>query len=220
MARRSKVEQLPQPITDAVNGLIREGRTIDDILAHLRTMGVEDISRSAVGRHVKSARETFEKYRQAQEIAKVWVNKLEAEPNGDVSRLLPEMLRVVAFQTIGQMGETEEGANPMEVMLLAKALQHMSAAGKDHMAMELKMRDERKKLLAEQSAKLDAMGNKGGVTEETKRQSVRRWGLCDALESPKHPYHPSCLGVCPVHSDADVRRQSFTPPGRWLPLVE
>ena len=106
MARRSKVEQLPQPITDAVNGLIREGRTIDDILTHLRTMGVEDISRSAVGRHVKSARETFEKYRQAQEIAKVWVNKLEAEPNGDVSRLLPEMLRVVAFQTIGQMGET------------------------------------------------------------------------------------------------------------------
>ena len=130
-------------------------------------LGVEDISRSAVGRHVKSARETFEKYRQAQEIAKVWVNKLEAEPNGDVSRLLPEMLRVVAFQTIGQMGETEEGANPMEVMLLAKALQHMSAAGKDHMAMELKMRDERKKLLAEQSAKLDALGKKDGVTPET-----------------------------------------------------
>ena len=167
MARRSKVEQLPQPITDAVNGLIREGRTIDDILTHLRTMGVEDVSRSAVGRHVKSARETFEKYRQAQEIAKVWVNKLEAEPNGDVSRLLPEMLRVVAFQTIGQMGETEEGANPMEVMLLAKALQHMSAAGKDHMAMELKMRDERKKLLAEQSAKLDAMDKQAGVTPET-----------------------------------------------------
>ena len=109
--------------------------------------------------------------------AKVWVNKLEAEPNGDVSRLLPEMLRVVAFQTIGQMGETEVGANPMEVMLLAKALQHMSAAGKDHMAMELKMRDERKKLLAEQSAKLDAMGNKGGVTEETKRAIREALGI-------------------------------------------
>ena len=62
-------------------------------------------------------------------------------------------------------------------MLLAKALQHMSAAGKDHMAMELKMRDERKKLLAEQSAKLDAMGNKGGVTEETKRAIREALGI-------------------------------------------
>ena len=99
--------------------------------------------------------------------SRIFPTGMEAEPNGDVSRLLPEMLRVVAFQTIGQMGETEEGANPMEVMLLAKALQHMSAAGKDHMAMELKMRDERKKLLAEQSAKLDALGKKDGVTPET-----------------------------------------------------
>ena len=53
----------------------------------------------------------------------------------------------------------------------------MSAAGKDHMAMELKMRDERKKLLAEQSAKLDAMGNKGGVTEETKRAIREALGI-------------------------------------------
>ena len=31
----------------------------------------------------------------------------------------------------------------------------------------IKMRDERKKLLAEQSAKLDALGKKDGVTQET-----------------------------------------------------
>ena len=60
----------------------------------------------------------------------MWLDKLEAEPNGDVSRLLPEMLRVVAFQTIGKMGEAEKEAGPMELMLLAKALQHMSAASR------------------------------------------------------------------------------------------
>ena len=167
MARRSKVEQLPQPITDAVNGLIREGRTIDDILAHLRTIGVEDISRSAVGRHVKSARETFEKYRQAQEVAKVWLDKLEAEPDGDVGRLLPEMLRALAFRTLDAMGQSQDAAAPQDLMLLGKALQHVGSANSQQMAIELRLRDERKKLLAEQSAKLDALDKQAGVTPET-----------------------------------------------------
>ena len=55
----------------------------------------------------------------------------------------------------------------MELMLLAKALQHMSAASKDHVAIELKLREERKKLLAEQNAKLNELGKKDGVTTET-----------------------------------------------------
>ena len=166
MGRKSTVEKLPNEWVDACNDLIRNGRTIDDILTALQELGAE-VSRSAVGRYVKSTRESLAKYREAQEVAKVWLDKLEAEPNGDVSRLLPEMLRVVAFQTIGKMGEAEKEAGPMELMLLAKALQHMSAASKDHVAIELKLREVRQKLLAEQSAKLNELGKKDGVTPET-----------------------------------------------------
>ena len=129
MARKSTVAALPKELVEACHGLIREGRTIDDILAALQALGA-DVSRSAVGRYVKSARESMDKYRQAQEVAKVWVSKLESEPDGDVARLLPEMLRSVAFQTLGSIGDREEGGDAQEVMFLAKAMKDLASTDK------------------------------------------------------------------------------------------
>lgn len=168
MGRKSTVAELPEQLVDACNKLIRAGRTIDDILAALTELGA-DVSRSAVGRYVKSARESMEKYRQAQEVAKVWVDKLEAEPSGDVGRLLPEMLRVVAFQTLTQLGESDEGAGAMDVMLLAKALKDIAGTTKTNIDTELQLR----KLRAEMQAKATAaaaevaqMTRQAGMSEE------------------------------------------------------
>jgi hypothetical protein len=151
MGRKSTVAALPAPIVEACHALIRDGKTIDDIVGALAELGAP-VSRSAVGRYVKSARESMEKYRQAQEVAKVWVDKLEAEPTGDVGRLLPEMLRVVAFQTLTQMGESDDGAGAMDVMLLAKALKDLAGTKKADIDTELQLR----KLRAETKAKADA----------------------------------------------------------------
>lgn len=147
MARKSTVAALPKALVDACNGLIRDGRTIDDILAALQGLGA-DVSRSAVGRYVKSARESLDKYRQAQEVAKVWVDKLEAEPNGDVGRLLPEMLRVVAFQSLSAMGESDKPAKAMDVMLLAKAIRDVAGTAKTQLEVEKQLRAMRAELKA------------------------------------------------------------------------
>ena len=151
MGRRSTVAAMPRELVEACNGLIRDGHTIEEILAALQGMGAQ-VSRSAVGRYVKSARESMEKYRQAQEVAKVWVDKLEAEPSGDVGRLLPEMLRVVAFQTLTNMGESDASVGAMDVMLLAKALKDIAGTQKTNIDTELLMR----KVRAETQAKADA----------------------------------------------------------------
>lgn len=168
MGRKSTVGALPKELVEACNGLIRDGRTIDDILTALRELGAP-VSRSAVGRYVKSARESMEKYRQAQEVAKVWVDKLEAEPSGDVARLLPEMLRTVAFQTLSTMGEADKPAKAMDVMLLAKALRDIAGTQKTNIDTELQLR----KLRAETKAKADAaaaaveqMTRQAGMSEE------------------------------------------------------
>jgi len=165
MGRKSTVAFLDAGIVDEVNRLVRGGKTIDDILNALRELGAE-VSRSAVGRYVQSARESMEKYKQAQEVAKVWVDKLETEPQGDVARLLPEMLRAVAFSTISQLGESEEGANSQELMFLAKALKDLSGATKGNLDIELKLREvrARAKAAAEEVGKI---GKKSGWSEET-----------------------------------------------------
>ncbi|KAB7624335.1 phage protein Gp27 family protein [Alkalilimnicola sp. S0819] len=142
MARRSSIEKLDPRIREAVDRLIREDRaTIDQVVEAIDKLGGE-ASRSAVGRYVKNAREQMERYRQAQQMAKVWVGKLEEDPEGDVGRLLSEMLRTVAFQVMGDLGGEDAGASPQDIMFLAKAIKDLAGADKTATDMRLRVRRE------------------------------------------------------------------------------
>jgi hypothetical protein len=142
MGRRSTITQLDEPLQAEVNRLVRSGWTIDDIKAQLATLGAE-VSRSAMGRYVKTARESMERYRDAQEVSKVWLEKLESEKNGDVARLLPQMLSGIAFATLDSMGASDDNAKPMDLMLLAKALKDLSGTTKVNLDTELLLRKAR-----------------------------------------------------------------------------
>jgi hypothetical protein len=111
----------------------------------------------------------MEKYRQAQEVAKVWVDKLETEPSGDVARLLPEMLRAVAFQTLSTMGEATDPVGSQDLMFLAKALKDVSSASRINVDTELllrKVRDQAKAAAAEVTKTI----KQAGLSDETVRQ--------------------------------------------------
>lgn len=134
MGRRSSLEALPKELQDALHRLIRDGRTIEEIREHLGALGAE-VSKSATGRYVKSARESMERYKQASSVAGQWVAQLGENPSGDVGTLLAEMLKTVAFQMLVQVGDAvEEGGKgapkPMDVMLLAKAIRDLEATSK------------------------------------------------------------------------------------------
>lgn len=163
-----------------VNRLIRLGRTIDDILAALEPLGAE-VSRSAMGRYVKSARQSMEQYTKAKDYARIWLDKFGSEPDSDVSRLLPQMLEAVAHRTLDDMTESEEIKSPEEVRVMARALKDLNGAKKGNVDIELKMREvreaERKRVLDENRAKIDAMGTKGGVTEDTKKAIREALGI-------------------------------------------
>ena len=54
MARPSSIDQLPETVRAEIGRLRQNGRTIDEILAHLRKLdGIAPISRSALGRHLQ-----------------------------------------------------------------------------------------------------------------------------------------------------------------------
>jgi len=160
VANKSSIAQLDDRIRQAVDQAIRDGRaTIDDIVNLIAELGGE-VSRSAVGRYRKRAEDQMQKYREAQEVAKVWIGKLQADPEGDIGRLLSEMLRTVAFQSIGDM----EAANPMDLMLLAKALKDLAGADKLTAERILKVRQEAAKEAAE---KVAAVAKTKGLSKET-----------------------------------------------------
>ncbi|MHB1053515.1 MAG: phage protein Gp27 family protein [Thiobacillus sp.] len=124
MSRKSSIKQLDPRIKEAVDQAIRDDRaTIDDIVAIVGGMG-GDASRSAVGRYKQKAEAQMKRYREAQEVAKVWIGKLQTDPEGDVGRLLAEMLRTTAFQTIGDL----DAGTPQDIMFLGKALKDLASA--------------------------------------------------------------------------------------------
>lgn len=161
--RKSSIDLLDPRIQAEVNSAIKDGRaTIDEIVAMIKALGGE-ASRSAVGRYVRSQNVRLEKYREAQEVAKVWVDKLGSEPDGDVAKLLLEMLRVVSFQTISNMDE----ADPQSIFFLAQSIKNIAQADKLHVDREAAVR----KLIATQVAKaaedVTKTARKAGMSDET-----------------------------------------------------
>lgn len=169
MARRSSIEDLPKETQERLADLIREGWTLDEITKVLTDMGAQ-VSRSAVGRYVQRQSMAMLRYQEAQQVAKVWVDRIEAEPDGDVARLLPQMLSAVAFSTIDAMSDSEEGAAAMDVRLMAAAIKDLSGAKMSQAQLELKMREvreqERRKALEDAAKVVGEAARAQGMDEE------------------------------------------------------
>jgi LAS superfamily LD-carboxypeptidase LdcB len=93
------------------------------------------------------------KYRETQAIAKVWVQKLGEDPEGDVGQLAAEVLKMVASQTAFDMGDEEESVDPKDIHFLARAIKDLESAGKISLDRELIIRRE---LAKEHARKLDS----------------------------------------------------------------
>lgn len=171
MAGRSSIERLPRELADLCHRFIREGRTIHEITDKLNELDA-DVSKSAVGRYVKGAREQMARYRDAQDIAGQWVAQLGENPKGDVGSLLAEMLKTVAFQTLAGMGSEEEGPDgkkpkapkPMDIMLLAKAIRDLEATSKAN----IERREKIERAAIERAAKkAGEVGERVGLSQAT-----------------------------------------------------
>jgi len=172
MTRKSTVQAMSDEARQELDRMVRDGRaTIDQIRGRLLELEGENApSRSAVGRYVQSAKQQMQRYREAQEVAKVWVGKLEEEPDGDVGRLLSEMLRTVAFNTLSQLGEGEAEAEAKDIKSLAQAIKDLATADKTSAERELRIRRE----VAEQAAeKAGEVARRGGLSKDAV-QEMRR----------------------------------------------
>ena len=172
MARPSSIARLPQELADLCHRLIREGKTIHEITDKLNELDA-DVSKSAVGRYVKSAREQMTRYREAQEVAGRWVSELGENSKGDVATLCQQMLTGIAYQTLDQVaqqqleatapdGKPAKPVKAMDLMLFAKALESLESSSKR----SIERREKIERAVLERQAK---------VAEKTAREN----GLSD-----------------------------------------
>lgn len=167
----STIDRLPESVRAAIGKLRVQGRTIDEILAHLAAMDVE-VSRSALGRHVKGLAALKERMQHSRNIALALVDQFGDQPDNKLARLNLELMHSVVMQTITATSEGEDGEAqpvtfcPEDAMFLAKALQQLAATEKTNVDRTLVMKRE---LAKEAASAVDKVAKRvgAGLTKDT-----------------------------------------------------
>jgi hypothetical protein len=183
MPRKSTVRRLPPELREQIGALLDEGRTLDEITAHLKQLGAE-ISRSSLGRYKQHLDKVGEKIRRSREVADALIAKLGAAPESKSTRLNVELMHGALLDLllkVNEDGEDEEGGEgkgvtlePMGAMLLAKALDHLSRASKTDADLVGKIREQAEAAARKAAAETAVTAaRKGGLSAES-ADAIRR----------------------------------------------
>lgn len=152
----SKVDQLPQAIKTKLDELLRDGKlTQTHILAEINALveqaGLDDddkLSKSGLNRYATSMQTTGQRIAEARAISEQWVAKLGNKPSGDVSNILIEMVRTLAFEQVLKASNEGEPVEPKFIKDLAIGIEKLEKAASESTKREKEIRQ----AFAEQAA--------------------------------------------------------------------
>jgi len=149
MARTSTIKRLPADILEQLQALLRDPRVTQmdataEINKILDEQGHDKVSKSAVNRYSMKMEEVGARLKQSREVAAMWIGKLGNAPQGQVGKLLNEIIRTLAFDTAMHMSEGDEPVAPKLLSQLALAVQRLESAAN--------MNEEREKQIRQQAA--------------------------------------------------------------------
>ena len=153
MGRKSVFRLLPKEIVVEIDNLLREDRaTLDEILEHLRALGVDIVSRSVLGTRKQKVEAEGRFLRESRELVDSLIRAVgPSATEGAHGRLLVETLRNLAHDHLRAMRDGSGGTS-QEFMHLAKALKDMAQANRLDQDFESKVRERVEK---EVKAKMD-----------------------------------------------------------------
>lgn len=158
----SSILQLDPEMRDLIAQLIDKGVTIRAMTAKLRELGA-DVSKSAVGRYVKTIEQMGERIRRSREIANAIVAARGQEPS-DLVRANIESLHSIVFdlQTPNEEGNIVVDAK--QAMFLTTAVEKLARAAKTDTEHRRQVRQE---MAEEANQALDRVAKTKGLTAET-----------------------------------------------------
>lgn len=132
--RHSKVQKLPPEVVAAVNRLLVDGFTYDQVVEFLNKQG-HDVSRSSVGRYGQHFLQKLERLKLAREQAKAIVTEMDGTPATEMHEAANQLAVNLIMDTLMQIDDLQ-GAKVTELL---KALAHLerSAVGRERLKAEL-----------------------------------------------------------------------------------
>lgn len=168
MARTGKIRRLPPELRDILHRKLDEGCTLDEITAHLKTLGA-DISRSGLGRYKQNFDKVASRLRDSREMAEAMIQKIGPEASeGRQGRLLVQMLNTLTSDYMFRRLQEGNDIDADEMKSLARALKDTTHAARLSQDFELKIREEIRK---EAETKLHAAAQQTAQDVETEHLS-------------------------------------------------
>lgn len=170
-ATPSSIDRLPASLRELIGTLRRDGRTIDEIHAKLQELDAT-VSRSALGRHVKTLAVVQERMRQSRAVADSLVAQFGDEPDNKLARANIELMHSVVMQTVMAAADaTDDNGeatpvtfDPEQVMFLSRSLQSLASAEKANSERILKAVERATKQAADKAGKA---AKAKGLTKDT-----------------------------------------------------
>ncbi len=170
--RLSKIDQLPDELKTQLNILLRERKMSQEqirtlINEEIDKQGIADepeyIKRNALSRYAQSFRKGMEKYEQAQQMTKQWVQQFGEIPETDIARALIEMGKSQVFDI--QMQALEEGKtlDPKTLGHLALSIKRLQEAQTGSVKLEQQIR---KQAIEEAANEAETKAKQQGMTAE------------------------------------------------------
>ena len=172
----SSIDKLDPEFKEIIGHLRLQGRTIDEIKAHLLQLNV-DVSRSALGRHLKGMAAMKERVQRSRDMAVALVDRFGEQPDNRVARLNLELMHSVVLTAITATDEDEEGEPqpvtfaPEDAAFLARALKDLASAEKTSTDRMLAVQRETAKSAANKAEEaMKSRGFSGETVEFIKNQ--------------------------------------------------
>jgi hypothetical protein len=175
MARPSRIDRMDPEIREIIGRLRQHGKTLDEILDHLRTMEIE-VSRSALGRHVQSMEKVGERMRRSRAIADALARQIGDTSESKLTSLNIELLHGFVFDFLASAeDEGDEGAaakaqlrDPMAMKLFSEAVERLTKASR-HNADFVEQVEKRaaSKAKTEAAKAMDAVAKEKGLSADT-----------------------------------------------------
>jgi hypothetical protein len=167
--QQSSIDRLPEDIRTRLQELLRDPRVTQleataKINAILQEQGGQKLSKSAVNRYAVRMEKIGARIRQSREVAQMWIGTLGAEPQGEVGKLLNEMVRNLAFEYTTEMLDGDVPVDPKMLKNLAIAIERLERAASENVKRETEIR---KKALEDAAQAAEATAKQAGVSDQT-----------------------------------------------------
>lgn len=167
----SKVDLLPTDIKAKLDELLREGKltqkdilyVVNDLIEQAGLGENATLSAAGVNRYSTQMHTAGQRIQEARAVSEQWVTQLGDKPTGDVSKILIEMVRTIAFDSVLKHSESDEPMNPKMIKDLSLGIANLEKAASEGLKREKEIR----KAFAEEAAKVvDKVSQQAGLTSQ------------------------------------------------------